>query len=513
MQAKQGQTRQCSLRPSPKSAEGFRGARNAPSDIEMHQSWSTFALVYVTRCEMLTQRGTRHLAGPCNGFGRSSMNMWKHVWRVKLPASRSIAHFVFAFGLGFIFAILSGPQVGLLLTTGALSVHQIFGLTATHNWFPERFERSGVLHYDPARAQPGYTLFTIAPDLSAHLIDMNGNELHRWFVPKEQAIPSANSVRTLFGFLPPQVEGGHLFSNGDLLLVYEVKALNFPSTPVVKIDKDSHIIWRTEVQAHHAIQVVGDKIYALTGITPASRKVTGSNFNPLAYGEAVSVLAEGKILSSHSIFEALQNTKNMRMPEMRLDPKADALHSNSLDVLTEETARFIPGAKPGNVLVSLRNLDMLVVMDLESDTIVWALRGSWRKQHDAKLLPNGHILLFDNEGVLMKGAKSRVLEVDPNTGNVLWSFSGTDDDPLDSSDNRGGAQRLPNGNTLINESNAGRILEVTPDGSVVWEYVTPIRAEENGQKLIPSLGLSVTRYEASYVKFLNLTEKSNDTAH
>jgi hypothetical protein len=34
-------------------------------------------------------------------------------------------------------------------------------------------------------------------------------------------------------------------------------------------------------------------------------------------------------------------------------------------------------------------------------------------------------------------------------------------------------QRLPNGNTLINEGWFGRFFEVTPEGAVVWEYVNP----------------------------------------
>jgi hypothetical protein len=37
----------------------------------------------------------------------------------------------------------------------------------------------------------------------------------------------------------------------------------------------------------------------------------------------------------------------------------------------------------------------------------------------------------------------------------------------------GNAQRLPNGNTLINEACFGRFFEVTPQGETVWEYVNP----------------------------------------
>jgi len=435
------------------------------------------------------------------------MKVWRRVRRV-LPAFRWVALFVFVMGLGFIAAIAAGPRTGTAMRAIGLTFLQVFSKTSTGNWFPDRFVRSGLLRYDPERAQPGYTLYTVAPDLSAHLIDMNGHEVHRWFVPHDTAMPGANGPRTLFGLLEPQIEGGYLYPNGDVILIYEVKALDFPGAPLIKLDKDSHVIWRTEIQSHHSIQIVGDKIYVLTGATAASSQqqqpVDSKGVRRAVGGEQVSVLdSNGKVLSSHSIGMAMENAKNMRLiDELMLDPSFDPLHSNSLDVLTEETAHFIPGAKPGNVLLSLRNLDMLAVMDLASDRMVWALRGSWRKQHDARMLPNGHILLFDNQGGLMKHGQSRVLEIDPDTAGVVWSYDGTEDDPLNSEENRGGAQRLSNGNTLINESNAGRILEVTPDGSVVWEYVNPLQAQEHGKRIIASFGVTVSRYELPFLQFL-----------
>ena len=44
----------------------------------------------------------------------------------------------------------------------------------------------------------------------------------------------------------------------------------------------------------------------------------------------------------------------------------------------------------------------------------------------------------------------------------------------------GGAERLPNGNTLITEGASGRLFEVTPANRVVWEYISPFFA--NGQQ-------------------------------
>ncbi len=443
------------------------------------------------------------------------MKVWKLLWSF-VPTYRSFAQFTLAMGLGIIFAAVVGPKLG----------HFFAGLPAAFdsrqgNWFPDRFERSGLLKNDAARVQPGYTLYTVAPDLSAHLIDTNGREVHKWFVPFDVAAPeSSHSITSLFGLAVRQIEGGYLYPNGDILLVYEVRTVGRPGTPLVKLDKDSHVVWRSKVGAHHAIEVVGDKIYALTGETQRPQQRDGRRQKrgrrvPFS-GEHVSILdSNGNTLSTHSIMEAIANTDNIRLVEAvrssaRQGGEQD-LHSNSIDVLTDQTAPFIPGAKPGNVLLSLRSLDMLVVMDLEAEKIVWALRGSWRKQHDAKLLPNGHILLFDNSGDLItEHGRSRVLEIDPRTGGIVWSYDGTNSDPLDSAENRGGAQRLANGNTLINEANAGRILEVTPDDKVVWEFVNPIQTTIRGSKYIASLGLNVTRYDPSYLKFLS--NKNNPVA-
>ncbi len=418
-------------------------------------------------------------------------------------ALRSIQQLVFLIGLGIIVGIMLGPKAGVTLGVAGRTILQLVSKTVTRNWYPDRFERSGLLRYDPARAQPGYTLYTLAPDLSAHLIDMNGREVHSWFVPNDQ-ISGVSGIRTLFGLLEPQVEGGYLYPDGDVILVYEVKALTQPATRLFKLDKDSHVLWKSNVNVHHAIEIAGDKIYALTSI-PRTRLTERARRDRLPRdGESISILgSDGKVINSYSIINAIANATDFRIADFaKHSEPLDPLHSNSLDVLTEQTARFFPGAKPGNVLVSLRNLDLLTVMDLERDTVVWAMRGGWRRQHDAKVLPNGHILMFDNNGGVRTYSPSRILEIDPATGGIVWSYSGKPDDPLDSADNRGGAQRLANGNTLINEANAGRIIEVTPDGTVVWEYVNPLLSEERGKKIIASFGLTVTRYDASYLSFL-----------
>jgi hypothetical protein len=66
-------------------------------------------------------------------------------------------------------------------------------------------------------------------------------------------------------------------------------------------------------------------------------------------------------------------------------------------------------------------------------------------------------------------ASSRVLEINPVTLELVWSYAG----PRFYSSNISGAQRLPNGNTLVTEGANGRLFEVTREGRIVWEYMYP----------------------------------------
>lgn len=109
-------------------------------------------------------------------------------------------------------------------------------------------------------------------------------------------------------------------------------------------------------------------------------------------------------------------------------------------------------------------------------------------QHDAHLIAKGlpgagNLLVFDNQGSagfpparLGIFSGSRVLEIDPLTRQIVWQYTGESSGaPVWSfhSSFISSARRLPNGNTLIDEGQNGRIFQVTPSGKVVWEYVNP----------------------------------------
>ena len=114
-------------------------------------------------------------------------------------------------------------------------------------------------------------------------------------------------------------------------------------------------------------------------------------------------------------------------------------------------------------------------------------------QHDVRWISEGlpgagHILVFNNNNPGPDGQHSAVVELEPPADDMgryvipetapygpttpLWSYTAPDKTSFHSNF-ISGAQRLPNGHTLITSGAQGRFFEVTPEGEIVWEYATP----------------------------------------
>jgi hypothetical protein len=175
------------------------------------------------------------------------------------------------------------------------------------------------------------------------------------------------------------------------------------------------------------------------------------------------------------------------------------LHANSARVLPRALAAKFPLFQPGQVLISLRNLDLLAVVDCKSHAVVWACGGIWRHQHDAEFLDNGHLLLYDNLGAVNQ--RTRIVEYDPLTQAIPWCYAGGNSTLFRASE-RGMKQALPNGNILIVDPENYRLLEVTRDKELVWETFcppSPVRPRESHQTCAIT---GARRYRADELTFL-----------
>lgn len=140
----------------------------------------------------------------------------------------------------------------------------------------------------------------------------------------------------------------------------------------------------------------------------------------------------------------------------------DVLHANTVEVLNGHPDGLWSG---GDVMVSLRGLDVIAVLDLTARAVRWWWGpGELSGQHQPSAVPGGNVLVFDNG---QAAGRSRAIEVDPTTGTIVWQYTATPPDSL-FSPLAGGCQLLGNGHVLITDAQSGKAIEVTRDGRIAW---------------------------------------------
>lgn len=330
---------------------------------------------------------------------------------------------------------------------------------------------SGVTIHDPERAYDGYNFYTSAHDEAAFLIDMQGRVLHEW-QHRFEDMPGA--PRAVDEGLPNRWwRRAWLYENGDILALYTGMGL-------ARLDRDSKLVWSSFLHAHHDVAFRDDD-----GFVVLTRDIhVLPRFHPTrpVVEDTVTYLdSRGRPERTFSILEAVEASPfaNTALADIdkRIERFGDLLHTNSIEILDGRLADRHPAFAPGNLLVSFRHADAIGILDPERELLVWFHKGSFSRQHDPKILSDSRLMLFDNRKV---DVGSRVLEIDPISGETLWSYAGDETSPFYSA-SCGIAERLPNGNRLVTESDNGRAFEVTPDGTIVWEFRSPHRAGDSGE--------------------------------
>lgn len=363
---------------------------------------------------------------------------------------------------------------------------------ATDLWAPANTKKRGVTIFDPDRADRGLTLYTSGDFPGAVLIDMDGRVVHTWRCPFSSVWDKTAAVRDPVPDNQTYFNKAHLFPNGDLLAIYIGVGDSPYGYGMVKLDRESKVIWKNLDHFHHDFAIAADgRIYGLTH-SYRRKPLKGVDHLDLPFVEDFLVVLspEGRTLKKISLPEALNNSEYRRL--LWLIPyysEADPLHANDVDMIDRRTARQLsrklPVAAQGQVLLSFRELagGCIALFDAAAEKFVWVSRGPWLSQHDPDVLPNGDIMVFDNRGNFGPGGQSRIIAVDPGTGGITWQYTGDESHKLESWI-RSDQERLLNGDLLIAESNTGRLFEITPAGDMVWEYINPVRGGKKNN-LIP----------------------------
>jgi hypothetical protein len=349
---------------------------------------------------------------------------------------------------------------------------------------PEKFLRTarspgrGVTVNDAA-AYPGQTFMTgfFGDGLGMRLIDMSGRTLHEWRVSFRAIWPDTSHVE-----VPPRtdwethIHGAVLYPNGDVVF-------NFQYGGLARIDRCSRVLWKLPLQTHHSIEMASDGTLWIPSRRP--RKAEVPKFPgltpPFMEEYVLQISPEGKVLREISIldviygsrYEGVLSASGSHAATPTIPSDGDFTHLNDVEVLEADLAPAFPQFQAGDLLLSLRNLNLILVVDPQAQRIKWAMTGPFVRQHDPDFLPSGRISVFDNrrddgDGRELRG--SRILEVDPQTHQSVTVY-GERENEFFYTETLGDHQRLPNGNLLITESEYGHAFEVTAAGKVVWSFI------------------------------------------
>jgi hypothetical protein len=351
-------------------------------------------------------------------------------------------------------------------------------LTGKLPWYYRHTDRTEtVIVHRPNAFFAGLTLvsgLTKEGNIEAKVITREGEALHRWLIdwfdgfwPEPRHIPEEDLPNRRPA---TQIHGIALLKNGDLLF-------NLDGVGLVRMDLCGNVVWRLSYRTHHAVHVDEMGNIWVAGqkrIRKPSRALP--NYQPpFEEYTVLKVTPRGEIVREISIFDVLIKNKLQGLLYMSTKlsgstkVSGDTLHMNDVEIFP---SRLRPGVfEPGDVMVSLRNINAVMIFDPDTLNIKYLTIGKMVRQHDPDFIDGNRISIFDNNHVASEpqGARSRIVVMSATNDQMQVIYSGSSERPF-YTNVMGKHQWLPNGNLLIVESKEGRAFEIDSEGTLVWEY-------------------------------------------
>jgi hypothetical protein len=352
---------------------------------------------------------------------------------------------------------------------------------------------SGTHIQNKEKISKGYNLY------EGKLIDVDGKEIKKW----------KNGYLGLI-----LKDGRYLAQKG-----YEEKKWGFYTW-------DDKVIWEKDEAIHHDIVFDEDRGLIIT-FSKEMHEYKGRNVD---FCVIIEYDLNGKEVFRWSTWENLKEIQKNHKP-LELDrPKVfflpetakrkdktpwggnyDYYRINSLQIIPEtdigkKDSRF----RKGNWIISIRHGSMIFILDKDTKKIVWKciyedVKDNIEGQHSVQMLENGRILIFDNGRYR---GWSRVIEINPLNYEILWEYKSDKKEGFFTL-SEGYCQRLKNGNTLITESEKGRVFEITKEGEIVWGFYHPDKQDETNSLHPESYGkrqwiYRMIRYEKDFIDKIRL---------
>lgn len=329
---------------------------------------------------------------------------------------------------------------------------------------PNNASRETITIHKPQLVTDGFYVFVGWDSndgrYAAWLYDHNGQRLHTWPIDYSTLDPDGPSNGAdnphAFAVLP---DGSIMvgFDKGDVM---------------ARLDACSKPMWIKDGIFHHAMSPAEDGNYWVW-------RGDGTAYGHYNYLDKFDI-ETGKTIREIALVEDIIQPLGVKAiifgvrpdyPFERLDrdPEEgsglDLFHPNDVEELSSGLAPQFPTFDAGDLMLSFRSLNLVLVIDPDDYRIKWWSQGPWIGQHDPDFTEDGKISVYDdNTG----RGRSEILQMDPMTREVTNKLY--DGEASFHSEYMGKHQYLPNGNLLVVVPEEGRVLEFTEDGQLVLEF-------------------------------------------
>ena len=301
------------------------------------------------------------------------------------------------------------------------------------------------------------------------LVDLNAQTvLHRW-APDIDAINAQSHLQSHLINLARDKNLRryliwHPYATEDGGLIFQ------SWSPLVKIDACSRLVWiNDEDLFHHTIERDDNGMFWVpTDQEPVTIK--GSRVPKKFRDNSIAMVTpDGKLLMNRSVAQILIDNGLTYLLFSGDGSFPDPMHLNDIEPVRKDG----PYWRKGDLFLSLRNPSTVMLYRPSTNKVIWHKTGPWSKQHDVDILDDHRISIFNNNGreewVAFRTAEVNIYDfaTDEVTSPWraalerlhVWAPTGSL------------AEILPNDELFVEEQCNGRLIRLTLEGDVVWEFV------------------------------------------
>ena len=291
----------------------------------------------------------------------------------------------------------------------------------------------------------------------ALLFDLEGSTLHYWPIDYAKIDPEGRAPQNVF------LHGFEALPDGSVLANFD------DGGAIARIGPCGEILWRRTGKYHHSITLTEDRASLWTLSEDRLEQLSVEDGRVLRSIDVAEDVM--KRYAAQGVLAIHQSTDNDENAYVR-----QRFHINDVEPLPRDFASAFPDFSAGDLLISLRELNLVAVLDGSTAELRWWSHGPWHRQHDPDFLPDGTIAVLDNA---MYSGHSRIVKINPRTRQLQVLLGRPGDTPFYTWI-RGKQEHLPGGNILVAEAQAGRAFEVDSSGKLLWEYQNIYDEQSNG---------------------------------